>query len=209
LPTSGESAYFGVDFYVDKIIVGVHEANLVTKTISSNGTYNPADDNADGYSQVTVNVSGGGVPLLTSAEWNALTTAQKQSYGLVAIQNASSGYKRGTLVNGADYTEPKAVHIWTKSTGGNDAAMYVQNGYWDVANDVFVADGESVSVLYSTVQSGNRYNCNGIATLGYPSGWNVIATDAVTDGISSYVAGDTVKSWIYSTSVDFYVYLDE
>lgn len=33
---------------------------LVPKTITQNGTYNPASDNADGYSQVTVNVSGGG-----------------------------------------------------------------------------------------------------------------------------------------------------
>ena len=35
-------------------------AELVNKTITQNGTYNPADDNADGYSSVTVNVSGGG-----------------------------------------------------------------------------------------------------------------------------------------------------
>lgn len=33
---------------------------LVPKTITQNGTYNPASDNADGYSQVIVNVSGGG-----------------------------------------------------------------------------------------------------------------------------------------------------
>lgn len=32
---------------------------LVPKTITQNGTYNPASDNADGYSQVVVNVSGG------------------------------------------------------------------------------------------------------------------------------------------------------
>lgn len=33
---------------------------LITKNITQNGTYNASDDNADGYSQVTVNVSGGG-----------------------------------------------------------------------------------------------------------------------------------------------------
>ena len=31
---------------------------LITKSITSNGTYNASSDNADGYSQVTVNVSG-------------------------------------------------------------------------------------------------------------------------------------------------------
>lgn len=33
---------------------------LVTKSITANGTYSAEDDNADGYSEVTVNVSGGG-----------------------------------------------------------------------------------------------------------------------------------------------------
>lgn len=47
--------------------------------------------------------SGGGVPLLTQAEWDALSTAQKQAYDLVAIQNKNSGFLRGTLAYGADY----------------------------------------------------------------------------------------------------------
>lgn len=33
---------------------------LITKTITENGTYSAEDDDADGYSEVTVNVSGGG-----------------------------------------------------------------------------------------------------------------------------------------------------
>lgn len=35
-------------------------STLTTKNITSNGTYNASSDNADGYSSVTVNVSGGG-----------------------------------------------------------------------------------------------------------------------------------------------------
>lgn len=35
-------------------------ATLITKSITQNGTYNASSDNADGYSQVIVNVSGGG-----------------------------------------------------------------------------------------------------------------------------------------------------
>ena len=46
---------------------------------------------------------GNGVPLLTRAQWNALTDAQKQACGLVAIQDASSGFKRGELAYGGDY----------------------------------------------------------------------------------------------------------
>lgn len=35
-------------------------STLVTKNITQNGTYAAEDDNADGYSEVMVNVSGGG-----------------------------------------------------------------------------------------------------------------------------------------------------
>ena len=35
-------------------------AKLVSKSITENGTYDPADDNANGYSSVTVEVEGGG-----------------------------------------------------------------------------------------------------------------------------------------------------
>ena len=42
------------------MIYGGSGATLTTKAITQNGTYNAQDDNADGYSQVTVNVSGGG-----------------------------------------------------------------------------------------------------------------------------------------------------
>ena len=38
------------------VIVEVPEPTLITKTITENGTYNASEDNADGYSQVTVNV---------------------------------------------------------------------------------------------------------------------------------------------------------
>ena len=39
---------------------GGGSATLIEKIITENGTYNASDDNADGYSKVTVNVAGGG-----------------------------------------------------------------------------------------------------------------------------------------------------
>lgn len=47
----------------------------------------------------------GGVSLYTQSEWDALSTAEKQSHGLVAIQRNNSGYQQGILVNGADYQD--------------------------------------------------------------------------------------------------------
>ena len=146
-----------------------------------------------------------GIPIIERNDWDALTTAQKKSYGLTIIQDSTTGYMRGDYVNGEDY-ELTGVHIWTKSTGGFDAAMYVQNGYWDTSTNQFVTTGEAVSVIYTSVQSQNTYDCNGVATLGYPSDWRVYATDAVTDGTNTYAIGDLVKTWSYSAEVDFYIY---
>jgi hypothetical protein len=50
-------------------------------------------------------VPAAGIPTLTEAQWNALTTAQKQAYGLVGIIKSATGFERGDLVNGADYVE--------------------------------------------------------------------------------------------------------
>ena len=47
--------------------------------------------------------SSAGVEIISSSDWETMTTAEKQTYGLVAIQSANSGYLRGTLVYGEDY----------------------------------------------------------------------------------------------------------
>ena len=47
---------------LSKVTVNVpsKEPNLITKEFTENGTYNASDDNADGYSSITVNVASGG-----------------------------------------------------------------------------------------------------------------------------------------------------
>lgn len=54
---------------------------------------------------IMLGASGGssGIPLLSRVEWNALSTAQKQAYGLVAVQDANSGFDQGELYYGANY----------------------------------------------------------------------------------------------------------
>ena len=49
-----------------KIAGGAGGSNIISKTITANGTYNAASDNADGYNPVVVNVSGGGGLTLVS-----------------------------------------------------------------------------------------------------------------------------------------------
>jgi len=70
-------------------------------SITENGTVDVSN-----YAEAVVAVSGGGgggVELMLESAWDALTTAQKQAKGLVAIQYHSTGFNRGVLVNGVDY----------------------------------------------------------------------------------------------------------
>lgn len=51
--------------------VGQKEVTLKSKTITENGTYDPADDEADGYSSATVNVT---TPIAGASETTTLDT---------------------------------------------------------------------------------------------------------------------------------------
>ena len=58
----------------------------------------------DDFVEAIGDISGGGdIPIITRADWNAMTTAQKQSYGLACVQDAMTGFVRGQFINGADY----------------------------------------------------------------------------------------------------------
>ena len=85
------------------VIDAINGGTIDPLTVTRNGTYTPSGTTL-GYGPVTVDVPSGGVALLTKAEWNALTTEQKRTYGLVAIEDTLTGYTRGVLVNGADYS---------------------------------------------------------------------------------------------------------
>lgn len=185
-----------------------------SQSITENGTYDTTLKN-----QVIVNVSGGGGSgvILSGTESPTSVIGENENlYVKYVVEPSTFDHSIGIdsiyrKVNGVwvDYTEPslptKGVHIWTKSTGGYDAAMYVQNGYWDVDNNQFVATGEIESVIYTSVQT-TTYDCNGIATLQYAGSWVNKATTNVTDGTNQYASGQTIKTWTYGATVDFYVW---
>lgn len=193
---------------------------LITKNILQNGTYYASSDNADGYSQVTVNVSGGGEGPIYSGtsipssslgnnedlyiQYELKPSTYDHSYEIVAE------YRK---VNGTwePYTVPviptHCVHVWTHSTGGNDASVYIQEGYWDVSNNIFVPIGETEDILYTSVRSWNTAkDCYGLALLAYPSGWQIKASVILTDGISIYQADTIVASWGYNVQKDIYLW---
>lgn len=86
-PSSGKCGF-------NEVVVNVSGGGgtLIEKTITENGDYYAVDDQADGYSKVTVNVSSQ-ANIMTSAEWEALTYEEKVASGLTIIRNNEGDFK--------------------------------------------------------------------------------------------------------------------
>lgn len=86
---------------------------LVTKNITQNGIYNASSDNADGYSQVVVNVSGGG-----SATVERLCVASENSvhdtYDTDNVHIADFGGTYGTITQDTNYSTYLSYDSTTK-----------------------------------------------------------------------------------------------
>lgn len=108
-----------------------------------------------------------------------------------------------------DYTTPTlptvGVRVWTKSTGSNDASLWVQQGYFDMEAQQFVTIDEAVSYEYHDAMSGiNLYD---LAVLRYGAlNWSIDASVGLTDGTNTYSAGTTIHTWSYSANYDVTVW---
>lgn len=80
-----------IDFYtkieVDDLI-SQHGSTIVSKTITENGVYNANDDNADGYSPVTVAVST--IINTTQSDYDNLSTSEKMNGNVYNIPKVST-----------------------------------------------------------------------------------------------------------------------
>ena len=102
--TSGKLAFVNGELVTGTASGG--GATLITKSITANGTYNASSDNADGYSSVTVNVSGGGGLEYETGTWTptndiargeiAFTNTHDNPPCLVAVYDSSSPSTLGT-----------------------------------------------------------------------------------------------------------------
>lgn len=111
---------------IDKLTFIDDGETFTTKTITQNGTYNASSDNADGYSSVTVNVSGGGSSMNVQTT-QSTTRATSSTYTKLASLTCS---KAGTYDVYWD--------CFRSSTGGtNGSQLYVGGSAYGSANTTF------------------------------------------------------------------------
>lgn len=129
-----------------KALAGV-QPTLVTKSITENGTYNASSDNADGYSSVTVNVSGGG-----SAKYGCTID------DIIGDTN-SSGVLQTPSVKHSDI-------IFSGVTGLSlDALAYAFYGKTKIKSAVSFPDLTSITYMTSLAYS---FGNSGIVSVSFP-----------------------------------------
>ena len=92
----------------------------------------------------------------------------------------------------------RATRVWTHSTGGNDASVYMQSGTYE--NEVFVPSGEATDVIYT---GASDWVGQGIVQVKYANSWIVRGIFPVLFDGTSYPASQVITSWSYNTSVDY------
>ena len=158
---AGSSQYGTYTIKVEQDSGGGGGSTLITKTITENGTYNAEDDDADGYSSVTVNIPAGtskniqysvGRYEVSNTAYTAtdltVTVSKAGSYKCywVMDRNTTSGtsgsqlYKNGSAVGSAHAS-------WTYN-GNNRNGMNCEETLTFAADDVLVVRARSRNTSY-------------------------------------------------------------
>ena len=142
-----------MSIYGNPVMMGGAGGNtIVSKTITSNGTYNASADNADGYDPVIVSVpAGGGLPS-DYQEVEYLSIGSTRTYITVPY-----GPRAGDVISCAssqqDWTTPSSAAVCGIRNADNDTA----DGY-RVNLCVQTSNGERKRLLYANVGQAHDYD---------------------------------------------------
>ena len=180
---------------------------LTTKTITTNGTYSAADDGANGYSSVTVNVSGGGGGGNYQAKTNVNPTTSSQtirpdtgydalsSVQINAMPSGTAGTPsatKGSVSNHSVSVTPSVTNTTGYITGSTKtgtavtvSASELVSGNKSITangNNIDVTDYATVSVNVSGGSSKNVQTAQSTTRSTSTSGTNVISLTCSTAG---------------------------
>lgn len=161
----------------------VAEANIISKSITANGTYNASSDSADGYNPVTVNVP---ESVIVSKSITANGTYN-------ASADNADGYN--PIVVNVPQSQPiPAYRIYTNSAGGSDASLYIALG--NIYNGIFTPTGTPQSLLYTDASSPVSFADT--FTIQYSNGWILRSVSGVNSNYVDYSANVEVARWAYN-----------
>ena len=164
--------YASVDVAVPSV-----SPTLITKSITQNGTYNASSDNADGYSSVTVNVSGSAGLVYETGTW---TPSEDVATGEISFSNTHSTAPVMAIVADNDTVTAvdsnigifygnwnallgKPIQVGTSKRYASDCYSYTSNGtsfsgaYSNAASSSTLDGWMTSSKLYPYTGSTTRY----------------------------------------------------
>ena len=166
---------------------GGSEPVLVSKSITENGIYDPADDNADGYSSVSVDVPN---------TYTASDEGKVVSNGELVSQTSSSVTQNGTvdttLISSLDVNVSASGNVAYKLSGTNANDLYICecNDYIYIFGSS-IWNGSGTSIGHFDYTAPNEFDVSKIGSSinGYLMGGNY-GTNFITGSIS--VSGSTI-----------------
>lgn len=149
---------------------GGGSATLITKAITANGTYSAEDDDADGYSSVTVNVPSSG-----ASSW---TKVAETSFQVSTTSTSAATVATWATGHSEIWTSDKWVYVRIRDTAGK------RSGYFYGSDQFFLIQitGNSTTAsgrLYLRITSSGTYDVSGT---GGSTGYGVYADTLYSDG---------------------------
>ena len=197
--TSGKLAFVNGELVTGTASGG--GATLITKSITANGTYNASSDNADGYSSVTVNVSGGGGGLeYETGTWTPTSNTYAHAISLAKthstapwfyiIWDATDSYSDTTnTIYGAcywNYHQLTGVYNYVSSTSYRYG--YVTNAYR--GSSATAISSNSININYP-------YTDQGASNTQYSRYWATeTSIKAASNSNSRYFRSGRTYKWI-------------
>ncbi len=175
---------------IDKFVWIEGGATVGTKTITTNGTYDPADDNLDLYSGVTVNVPSGSPTLTTktittNGTYNA-SSDNADGYSSVTVNVPT--YKTGTVSFSTTYNSTGNREIVSLSTIG-----FTPKQFYLIIRNKSVVSGKRYAVLRASFET--SYDNTYLRT-----------TTRYSDTSNSLGSSQNATSW--TTQTNYYLYMD-
>lgn len=182
---------------------GGRSAELGTKTITVNGTYDAEDDDLDGYSSVTVNVAN---------SYSAGDEGKVVSNGALVAQGSDTVTANGTvdttLINSLFVNVASPVKTATGTFTGNGTRQVTISStfepdliYWTSDPGTTASSGTVAGIIAREMMAANRYRNNSTSNSHYA----VIDITAMNTGGSSYsfratYSNNTVTLYCFSNN---------